>query len=367
MKLNFIQDIASPHNNVICKALNEDSEIELNLWYCQNQAEMYGWKEDLTNAIKPAKMYKYKNIDLTFLWYCLTHRKEKYLIVGWQNINTKLLLIIFCLLRMKYSVWFDCPNDSTKRSLPKKIARSFFYSILKLSKSHVFGVGNVTLDYFKGRMFNADRLTNLPIFVDVSKAPETYKNHKQHILNKYSVDKDDLFLSAGSRLVYDKGFDILIDAISMLPSEIRNKLKCVIVGKGEEKERLISLIYSHDLQKNVFLEDWMDIDDYRSLAACSHMFIHCARFDAYGGGTLNAMAAGCAVIGTYQSGSAPDRIVDNKSGFLYNAEDYSKLVEIITWCFENKASCDEMGKNAYAIADKWKPEQGVNILKGNLL
>tara|TARA_R110000868_G_scaffold189695_1_gene432862 strand:+ start:46933 stop:48036 length:1104 start_codon:yes stop_codon:yes gene_type:complete len=367
MKLNFIQDIASPHNNVIAAALEGDSDIDLNLWYCQNQAAMYGWKEDLTNAIKPAMMYKHKSIDFKFLWYCLTKKDEKFLIVGWQNINTKILFILFFLLRRKYSVWFDCPNDSSSRNPIKKIVREFFYDLLKYSNAHVFGVGKMTLDYFKDRGFSEKRLTNLPIFVDISKTPEQYQANKVNIYKKYNVNEGDLFLSSGSRLVYDKGFDILIDAIAQLPKDIQKHTKCVIVGKGEEKENLEKQIKANGLEQNIFMEEWMDIEDFRSLASSSHAFIHCARFDAYGGGTLNAMAAACMVIGTFQSGSAPDRVVSEESGFLYDASDKGRLTEIILWCFNNKKRCAEMSKKAFEIALLWHPSQGVETLRKHLL
>ena len=51
---------------------------------------------------------------------------------------------------------------------------------------------------------------------------------------------NDFFLTTGSRLVYDKGFDILIEAINLLPHNIKKDIKCLIVGKGEEKQNLIN-------------------------------------------------------------------------------------------------------------------------------
>lgn len=78
MKLNFIQDIASPHNNVFAEALHKSGKVDLNLWYCIQNAEKYGWKEDLNNKVKPALFYKQNSIDLQFLRHCLTKTDEKF-------------------------------------------------------------------------------------------------------------------------------------------------------------------------------------------------------------------------------------------------------------------------------------------------
>ncbi|MFT7144333.1 MAG: hypothetical protein ACI8QY_000382, partial [bacterium] len=168
MILNFIQDIASPHNNVIAQALEDEPTVELNLWYCIDQPEKYGWKENLTHAVKPAHIYNAKIPDFKFIWHCLTKKYEKYLLVGWQNINTRILIILFFLCRREYAVWFDCPEDKYPRGFIKNTVRLFFYALLKHSKVHIFGVGQMTVDYFKNKGFAEHRLSNLPIFTDIS-------------------------------------------------------------------------------------------------------------------------------------------------------------------------------------------------------
>lgn len=365
MKINLIQDIASPHNNVFVQALEEDQSIDLSLWYCVHNAEMYGWKEDLTNAIKPANMYKQKSIDFKFLWYCLKNTKEKYFVVGWQNINTKLLMLLFFITRRSYAVWFDLPNDERERSFVKRFFRNFFYFILKYSNAHVFGVGQMTLDYFKGRGFAEKRLTNLPIFVDVSKEPEDYRKNKSDIFKKYNVADDGFLLSAGSRLIYEKGFDILIDAIAELPDDIKSKVKCVIVGKGEEEENLKAQIEKNGLSNIVVMEPWMEFGDFTALIANSHAFVHPCRFDAFGA-TIFGHALGVPVLGNMGAGAAYDRVVNSENGYLFknnNSKELSKLIEKI---MKEKSKLKTLGDNARKTALKWSPKNGVALLKDNI-
>ena len=366
MIINFIQDLATPHNNILLKELNQDKEINLNVWYCLERHPQYNWNTDLANEIKKASFYKSKKIDWNFISYCLKNKSEKYFIVGWMNPTTKLLILLLWISRRDFNIWFDYPYDKAKRSGIASILRNIYYFILKTSKAKIFCVGKMTIKYFNNRGFSEDRLVNLPIFVDISKTKKDYISKKEGIYKKYDIKNADLFLSAGSRLVYEKGYDLLIEAINNLHKDIKANLKCVIAGKGEEKYRLQSMIKKYKLEGNIFIEEWMEIADFKALIANSNVFIHPARFDAYGGGTLNSMVVGTPVIGTYQAGSAPDRVKDGINGFLYDCNDLKKLSELLEVLYFNKNKLEFLGKESRKTAEKWKPQNGKKIIKENL-
>ncbi|MFP4487578.1 MAG: glycosyltransferase, partial [Campylobacterales bacterium] len=155
----------------------------------------------------------------------------------------------------------------------------------------------------------------------------------------------------------------LVDAIAQLSQDIRNNVKCVIVGKGEERENLDKQIAKLGLKKHVHIEEWMEIEDFKALIACSDVFVHPARFDAYGGGTLNAMGVGTPVIGTNEAGSAPDRVIDEENGFLYDASDTQKLSNLIKYALTNRKRLQGLGRCARKTAERWDPIVGKNIIK----
>lgn len=364
--LNVVQDIATPHNNVLLSAINETPGINLNLWYCQHNPEKYGWTTDLTNAVKPANLYNPNKIDWSFIRYCLTHSNEHFLIVGWMNPSTRLLFILFWLLRRPFNVWFDFPQDEATRSPVKRTIREFFYFILKTSRAKVFGVGEMTVNYFKQRGFAANRLVNLPIFIDVSKSREDFADKRSDIRKKYNVTKSDLFLSTGSRLVFDKGFDVLINAIGALPEKTRKHVKAVIVGKGEEKDNLTNLIKQHNLEGQVTLEEWMPFPDFQALIAASDALVHPARFDAFGA-SIFGLALGTPVIGSTTAGAVIDRVRDGENGFTYPNNDPKQLASVLEKCLQDRESLEELSPNARATALKWTPTNGVSILQNNLI
>jgi glycosyltransferase involved in cell wall biosynthesis len=367
MRLNVIQDVATPHNNVVLTALKQDPSIELVLWYCSGKTAEYSGNEELTNAVIPSRYYHAATIDWTLIWYALSHPKEKFLLVGWMNPSTKLLFVLWSLLRRPFNMWFDYPQDDSLRSPLKAVLRQTFYRLLKFANCRIFCVGKMTVDYFRLRGFAENRLVNLPIFVDISKRKADYASFKDAIWKKYQLKNDDFLITAGSRLISDKGFDLLIEAFHRLPADIRRPSRCIIVGKGPEKIALERLIERYRLTDQIRIVDWMDIEDLKALVANSDIFVHCARFDAYGGGTLNAMVVGTPVIGSLNAGSAPDRIEHGRNGYLYKAEDTAALADLLQSALQDRKKLANMGTCARQTAEKWPPSLSAQIIQGSII
>ena len=112
--INLIQDLATPHNNVLIKYLTSCSNVRVNLWYaCDQDVSQYQWTTNITHEHGPANIYG-TGFNWSFIKYCLTHPNERYVIVGWMNINTRLLHLLFFLLRRSYNHWTDLPQSETE-------------------------------------------------------------------------------------------------------------------------------------------------------------------------------------------------------------------------------------------------------------
>ena len=360
--INLIQDLATPHNNVLIKYLTSCSYVRVNLWYARDQdVSQYQWTTNITHEHGPAKIYG-TGFNWSFIKYCLTHPNERYVIVGWMNTNTRLLHLLFFLLRRTYNHWTDLPQSETESiGLKHRFVRWLAYKILEKSRSKVFGVGSTTLNYLRGLGFAESKLVNLPIFVESDEDLPAYHGQRGQISDKYSIKPDDFVLSAGSRIIHEKGYDLLIRAVALVDLEIRRNLKVVIVGTGVCVSGLEQLISELKLSHQIILEKWLAIDEFKALIANSDIFMHPARADTYGGTTLG-MALGVPVIGSYGAGAAVDRIQHGCNGFLYEAEDTQSLADFITLLYQNEDLCKLMGQEALVTAKLWKPERGVQIL-----
>jgi glycosyltransferase involved in cell wall biosynthesis len=364
--LHFIQETATPHNNVLLAALKKTRGLKLQPWYCQPKAAKYGWKDDLSNAVVPARFYANGKIDFAFLRQVLKNSNDKILLVGWSNPSTRALFILLCLLRRRFGMWFDCPQDSAPRSKLSNLLRESFYLLLRTSNATVFCVGKMTVEYFAARGFNRNQLVNLPILVEVNKTRADFAKQRPAIRKRYNAGKQDILLTAGSRLVFDKGFDILLTAIAALPPAQKKRVRCVIVGQGEELENLKRQAAKSGLAKQVYFPGWLAIEDFHALMAAGDIFTHPARFDAWGS-TIFAHAIGVPVIGSTGAGSAADRIEPGKNGWLFNPEKPRELTQLIQNLFKLKpADFKKLSANARKTAEQWLPATGARIIKENL-
>ena len=365
--INFIQDLATPHNNVLIEQFRDRPDVEIKLWYAMEQdTGRYQWKTDISHEHFPATIYG-NGFNWAFLRYCLSHPREKFVVVGWMNTNTRLLHLLFFLLRRPFNHWTDLPNPKMQgMSLKQKGLRWAAYQLLKHSHCKIFGVGKITMDCFRAWGFQADKLVNLPIFVTVDDDLAAYQAQRKELLARYGVVPGGFLISGGSRLIHEKGYDLLIRAVALLPEEIRAELKAVIVGSGDVLEDLQQLADELKLSDCIVFEQWLAIGDFKTLIANSDVFVHPARFDSYGGTTLG-MALGVPVIGSTGAGAAVDRIEQGVNGFFYEAEDIQALADAIVRLFRDPELKQRMGRAARQSALQWHPKRGVDILVHNAI
>lgn len=361
--INLIQDIATPHNNSLISKFKGCEGVKIKLWYAKTaDRTLYQWSKDLTNEHYRADIYG-KSLNLNFLKYCLSHRNEKFVIVGWMNINTKLLHLLFLLLRRNFNHWSDLPRPVTGGKL---LTRWISYKLLRLSKARVFGVGKITLNHFRALGFPESRLVNLPVFIEVRGDVSDNRARRVAALEKYGIDEKKYLVSSGSRLLYEKGYDVLINAISLLDPRIRSNIKVIIIGSGDAYDSLCQLSENLKLSEQIVYEKWLDPDDFNQLIAGSNVFVHPARFDAFGGTAL-AMSLGITVIGSRGAGAAVERIEHGVNGFLYDPEDAQALALHITELFADREKNERMSFKALETAMLWPPSKGVEILCKNVI
>jgi glycosyltransferase involved in cell wall biosynthesis len=360
--VNLIQDLATPHNNVLIEQFQGRADVNIKLWYAREyDKSLYQWGENLSHKHFRSEIYGV-SLNLNFIKYCLTHSSEKFVIVGWANANTRMIQLLFFILRRKFNHWTDLPDPNSKDLiLRKKIIRWLAYRLLRYSNSKVFGVGKTTLNCFRSWGFPDSKLINLPIFVSVNDSLTALHDNRDEVYSKYEVKKNGFLISAGSRLVYEKGFDLLIRAVACFCHDVLARVKLVIVGSGDQLIELQQLARKLDIADHVVFEKWLPIDEFKCLIANSDVFVHPARFDSYGGTTLG-MALGVPVVGSFGAGAAVDRIEHGVNGFLYEAEDFHSLADKLLTLYLEPEIRRQMGNAARRTALEWHPRRGVEIL-----
>jgi glycosyltransferase involved in cell wall biosynthesis len=222
------------------------------------------------------------------------------------------------------------------------------------------------VEHFKQLGYPDIKLINLPVFIEIGKTKSDFADKHDTVRKKYKSDNGEILFVSGSRLTEVKGYCDLIEAASIVKTRSNQPFKVVIVGKGEQEEELKRLITDLGLSESVIMEPWMAPEDFEALIACADVYIHPARFDAFGGGTLHAMALGIPVIGSDGAGVVTERVKHGWNGFIFPAGQSYKIAEYMLLFINNKDSIEPMGHKARKTAEEWPPERGAQIIYNEL-
>ena len=177
--------------------------------------------------------------------------------------------------------------------------------------------------------------------------PIDLKLIKQKLLAQKPVDFD--YILAVGRLCRQKGFDILINAFAK--SNLKNKIKLIILGEGKERYNLEKLIDGLDLKSQVLLCGKVD----NSFIYMKHaiFFVLSSRFEGFGIVIIEALACDTPVIAT-NCESGPSEIIENKkNGLLIPVEDEKALKEAMEKLFHDKELYMKLKSNAYRSVKKY--------------
>ena len=125
------------------------------------------------------------------------------------------------------------------------------------------------------------------------------------------------------RLTWQKGFDVLLHAFSLL---VHEDLNLLIFGVGEEEARLRALAAKLSLQARVHFAGFRR--DVRHVLGALDLYVHSSRFEGMPIALLEAMAAACPIVASSVDGNR-DLIEDGVHGWLVPPENPVVLARTI--------------------------------------
>jgi glycosyltransferase involved in cell wall biosynthesis len=144
------------------------------------------------------------------------------------------------------------------------------------------------------------------------------------------------------RVVNEKGFDLAIEAVSIVLKKYPN-IKLIIAGDGPAKNDLIQLAEKLGIQKNVDFLGWVNPDEIPNIINSSSIVIVPSRWkEAFGLVALQAMQLGRPVIAA-NTGGLPEIIEHNLNGILVEKENPEAIADAISFLIENKEQAEYLG------------------------
>ena len=222
------------------------------------------------------------------------------------------------------------------RSLP--LAKRVIRRVLQHASAYT-AVSNQTarklLDFFdetEWRESFAHKLTILPM--GTSSEMGMLDDHAiRRALAECGVDGSRRIILALGRLVEKKGFDVLIEAYSMLSNDVRRELQLVIAGDGQLMGQLADQAAHLELSGDITFTGYVGGESKHALLQASELFVLPSIIDSMGDSEglpvtlMEALAFGKVVIATDVSGA--QEILDGRCGAIVPEKDPIAIAEAI--------------------------------------
>jgi len=197
------------------------------------------------------------------------------------------------------------------------------------------------------RGFNLNQIVNIPNTIIPRKIIESPESIKQRL----KLSNADIIFGNVALLTERKGHTVLINAFSLLRDKVPefDKVKLVIEGIGEEKQKLNDRVDLLKLNDNVLL-----------IGSQEHIFDIYNIFDVFVLSSIcnedmpnviiEAMSLGKPIIGTNLAG-IPEEIENNVNGFIVNVNNAEDLSEAMLKFIVDKNFIQKMGIKSKEIFD----------------
>jgi glycosyltransferase involved in cell wall biosynthesis len=166
------------------------------------------------------------------------------------------------------------------------------------------------------------------------------------------------FLFAG-KLNYRKGFDLVIEAITELARQ-RNDFEVTVIGDGPYRQLIEQL--TPPAADRVKFSGFKELDEVPGIFAQADALLFPSRYDGWGMGLVEGMAAAMPVIGSTETNSARALLQDGVNGYLLKTLTGHALAEEMIKLLEQPDRIRPMGEAAREAAGRLSTEHGARTI-----
>jgi glycogen synthase len=164
--------------------------------------------------------------------------------------------------------------------------------------------------------------------------------------------ESDYLLFFGRLDWFQKGLDVLLDAVAILARE-RPGVRLRIAGRGKHAEQLLSTARSLGIRDNVELIGPVSDEERSALFAGARALLMPSRFEGFGMAAAEAMAAGVPVVAS-NVGSLPEVVHPPEGGVVVPAGDAEALAAAAGALLDDPASRRKLSRTARRSAERFR-------------
>lgn len=172
----------------------------------------------------------------------------------------------------------------------------------------------------------------------------SYKSSFNRIVNEYKIKfniGDEKIILYTGRLVSQKGIDLLLNAFSKSNND---NYKLIIVGEGEEKQRLLKLADDISILSKVVFAGYYDEAELYAWYSFANFFILPSIYEPFGAVVNESLVFGCPVMASKYIG-ALDFIKPGINGQIFDPLNEESFIESINRAMIEYANFNEERKD----------------------
>lgn len=203
----------------------------------------------------------------------------------------------------------DIPMVYTQHSISKDVKRLFHrtmsfisYESIKRRKFKHTAVSCFAADY-AAKLYPVNREEISVIYNGIDVDTFEFDSEKRlKTRQQFSIDDDEIVIGCVGRLDYVKGYDLLIEAFSIVNTFVPDKrLRLMIVGTGGLHDNLQELSKYFNIADKII---WVGFsDDVPGMLSASDIYVQASRWETLSLTTLEALANGLTVITSNTKGA----------------------------------------------------------------
>ena len=153
------------------------------------------------------------------------------------------------------------------------------------------------------------------------------------------------------RLNAFKNVETLVETMARLKAEGLENVELQLVGDGERRSHLESMVVEKGLTKAVHFAGWVNREQLINYYRQADLFVTATTWEGMPNTVLEGMACGLPVVATRASG-LEELVRDGYNGYLVDIDDTAALTDCLIELIENPHERQRMGKESRKIAEQ---------------
>lgn len=364
LTIHFMHAAPTPHNTHLLDAIARTPGVVLYRHYLRGPAQVPGrpWKSQGSGEVQTGNIRSGYGewFDARLVRLAATDRRSVFFVIGWDYPVLVLVLLILGVRRRPLIMWDDGPSAESLRLFrqfwrPRQLLKRLLVALINRTPGTYFHTGQVTRKDILALGIRESKMEPLPFFVK-------HGTRSDALRQEHGCGRDCTLILAGGRLIPEKGYDIFLQALGLLQQHALPNWRAVLIGSGEEKEKIRALRTTLGLEDKLDFVDWAEPETFSNYVHSSDIFVAPARFDHFPTTVISAMQAGVALVATDQVGSAVEFVQSEQNGIIAPAEDPAVLAAALKRLVEDIPLRQALGANGQQTMAQWPVERGAHLV-----